>query len=62
MFLEKCNFDNKIEIYSGYSYNVDSDVEYFGDSDKKIPMKKFEINKIQLNKIKCINLFFRKKK
>ena len=57
MFFDKYNFNNEIEIYSDDSYNIDSDEEYFDDSDgsdEKIPMKK-----IQIKKIKCIIRFFR---
>ena len=55
MFLEKYNFNEDKEIYSDYSYNVDSDEEYSDDSDEKGPMKK-----IQMKKIKCINVFLEK--
>ena len=52
------NFDNDIEIYSDESYNVDSDREYSddtGDSDKENSN-----GKIQMKKIKCINLLLEK--
>ena len=57
-FFEKYNFNGKIEIHSHDSYNVDSDEEYSDDSDdydEKNPMKK-----IQMEKIKCINLSLKK--
>ena len=55
VFLEKYNFNDYIEIYSGDSYNLDSNEEYPDDFDVKIPMKK-----IQIKKIKCIHLFLEK--
>ena len=42
------------------SDNVDSDEEYFDDSDasyEKIPRKKIPVKKIQMKKIKCIDIF-----
>ena len=59
-FFEKYNFNGKIEIHCHDSYNVDSDEEYSDDSDdydEKNPMKK-----IQMEKIKCINLSLKKNK
>ena len=55
VFSEKYNFNDDIGIYSYDSCNVDSDEEYSDDSDKKLPVKK-----IQMKKIKCINLFLEK--
>ena len=52
VFLEKYN--------SNDSYNIDSDEEYFDDSDdsyEKIPMKKIPTKKIRMKEFKCINLF-----
>ena len=49
-FLEKYNFNDDIEICSDESYNVDSD-----DSEKKFP-----VMKIQIKKIKVMNLLLEK--
>ena len=52
VFLEKYN--------SNDSCNVDSDEEYFDDSDnshEKIPMKKIPMKEIRIKKIECIDLF-----
>ena len=58
VFLEKCNFNNEIEIYSDDSCNVDSDEEYSDDSDNSDEENADE--KIQMKKIECINLFLEK--
>ena len=52
MLLEKYDFNDDTEIYSDEKYSHDSD-----DSDEEIQMNKIPTKKIQIKKIKCINLY-----
>ena len=58
VFLEKYNFNDDIEIYPDNSYNGDSHEEYSDDSDDSVEENK--MNKILMNKVKCIDIFSEK--
>ena len=52
------NFNYNIEIYSEHCYNLDSDEEYFNDSDEFY--KEYSDGKIPVKQIRIMNLFLEK--